>query len=114
MNDILRNQIKFISDNCELESPVIGDIDNIDYIIVKKSKKKQEIKVIFENYIIHPFNGFDFHDKFNNGKPPFDKVMYGEILRETEKMYYLRLHTETNIEKYWVGWCPKKSCTIIK
>ena len=62
----------------------------------------------FEDYIIKPYNGFDYHDKFNKGVPPPEKVMQGCIIKETEKMYYLRLHS-TFSNKTWEGWCPKKS-----
>ena len=76
-----------------------------------KDSIKNEVKVIFENYIINPFPGFDLHDKWNNGIKPYDKVMYGKILKETKGMYYFELHSETS-DKIWKGWCPKKSCTI--
>lgn len=65
----------------------------------------------FENYIVKPFQGFDFHDKFNKGIAPPEIVMSGYIDRETEKMYYLKLHS---LDKIWEGWCPKKSVTIIE
>lgn len=70
-----------------------------------------EIKVVFENYIINPFPGFDLHEKWNNGVAPYDKVMYGKLLKETKGMYYFELHSEVS-DKIWRGWCPKKSCTI--
>lgn len=76
-------------------------------------KREETTRVTFETYFITGFPGFDFHDKWNNGIAPFDKVMYGKILKETEKMYYFELHAETG-DKNWVGWCPKKSCTITK
>lgn len=70
-----------------------------------------EVKVIFEDYIIKPFEGFDFHDKWNNGIPPYSKVMYGKITKETPKMYYFEVHTDTSTNM-WCGWCPKKSCIV--
>ena len=70
-----------------------------------------EIKVTFSDYIINPFDGFDFHDKFNHGVKPYDKVMYGTIVKETEKMYYFRLHSAYS-DKIWEGYCPKKSCVV--
>ena len=71
----------------------------------------KEKTVIFENYIINPFPGFDLHEKWNNGIAPPEKRMFGDILKETAGMYYLSLHTETS-GKSWQGWCPKKSCVI--
>lgn len=69
------------------------------------------IKVVFADYIIKPFKGFDFHDKFNDGVPPYNKVMYGKIIKETPGMYYFEVRSETSNDM-WRGWCPKKSCTI--
>ena len=73
--------------------------------------KKEQKKIVFADYFVKPFDGFDFHDKFNNGTPPYAITMYGEILKETEKMYYVSVHSESS-DKLWVGWVPKKSCTI--
>lgn len=69
------------------------------------------VKIVFEDYIITPFNGFDFHDKWNNGVAPYSRVMYGKIVQETKGMYKFEAHSESS-DKEWVGWCPKKSCTI--
>lgn len=70
-----------------------------------------EKQFVFKDYIVHPFAGFDFHDKFNKGIAPPDLVMYGCILKETEKMYYIKAHTVEN-SKYWEGFIPKKSVTV--
>lgn len=75
------------------------------------NSKKREIKVIYENYIINPFDGFDLHDNWNNGKAPYAKIMYGEIIDETKGMYKFKVHSETSSEEY-IGWCPKKSCVV--
>ena len=66
---------------------------------------------IFEDYIIRPFEGFDFHDKFNNGIAPPEKVMVGKIIKETEKMYFIEAESLFDI-KTWKGWVPKKSVKI--
>lgn len=87
-----------------------SDFDTVTFIS-NGAQVCNEIKVVFEDYFITGFPGFDFHEKFNNGVYPFDKVMYGKIVKETEKMYFFELHTETS-DKKWCGWCPKKSCTI--
>lgn len=70
-----------------------------------------KIKVVFADYVINPFEGFDMNDRFNNGQPPYDKVMYGEIVKETPKMFLFKVYTETT-GKEWTGWCYKKSCQI--
>lgn len=66
---------------------------------------------IFEDYIIKPFEGFDFHKKFNKNIPPPAKIMQGQIIRETEKMYYIKVHTQ-DTSKMWEGFVPKKSCKV--
>lgn len=70
------------------------------------------LTVVFEQYIVHPYGTFDFHDKFNNGIAPPEATMQGVILKETEKMLYLNVHTSKGVA--WTGWCPKKSCKIVK
>lgn len=118
MNDIVKAQLEKLSDIPHTVDGVSrSDIpDKFDEIVFSKEtfdngNKDDTVRVEFENYIIFPFEGFDFHDKFNRGIPPYAKVMYGKILRETEKMYYFDLCSETS-DKHWVGWCPKKSCKV--
>ena len=82
-----------------------------EIIFYKKDNNQRYIKVTFENYIINPFEGFDFHDKWNNGIKPYSKIMYGKVVDETKGMYKFELHSESN-DKLWLGWCPKKSCRI--
>lgn len=65
---------------------------------------------LFESYFVKPFEGFDFHEKFNRGVPPPEILMEGEIIKETEKMLYIDCGAG---EKRWSGWCPKK-CVKIK
>lgn len=83
-------------------------------VFLKNGNKKliSEITVVFKDYIVKPYQGFDFHDKFNKGVPPPEKIMFGCILKETEKMYFLKLRTKDN-SKTWSGWCPRKSLEII-
>lgn len=100
--------------NTDNHNSVKGFNEPFTEIIFSKKKSSQsldEIRVTFEDYIIKPFDGFDFHDKWNNGQPPYAKVMYGKIVGETKGMYKLSVHSETST-KFWIGWCPKKSCKI--
>lgn len=115
MNDILKAQLnKLTAFNFTVDgqhTAVIPD-DFKEIIFFKNTEKPQDsICVVFEDYIVTPFDGFDFHDKFNHGNPPYNKVMYGNIEKETEKMYYLSVHSSTS-DVIWSGWCPKKSCKI--
>ena len=82
-----------------------------EIIFFKKEKEDNQINIVFENYFIHPFEGFDFHEKYNHNIPPYAKEMIGKIEKETEKMYYFKGHSLTD-SKIWEGWVPKKSCTI--
>lgn len=96
----------------------------------------------FADYMIKPFNGFDFHEKFNKGNITPLKFMQGQIMKETEKMYYIKakgfsmpskvcchclevINCDTVCNKckkqipvveniYWEGWTPKKACTIMR
>jgi hypothetical protein len=118
MNDILRKQLdllvdreKIIDGKSEKEIP-----DSFSEIVFKKQitvKSNFEIKVIFADYIVKPFPGFDFHDKFNGGIAPPNKKMFGKIIKETEKMYKFDLQSESG-SNHWIGWTPKKSVEVYK
>lgn len=82
-------------------------------MVVKKRDIDPIVKVVFADYVIRPFKGFDLHDKWNNGVAPPSQNMYGRIAQETSGMYRFELYDE-NCEKEWNGWCPKKSCVIIE
>ena len=117
MSDTVRQQLEkcknlqYIID----DDPNKDDFKNFNHIVFSKrdlNLNKNMVKVIFANYIVNPYNGFDFHEKFNNGIPPYSTTMYGTIDKETEKMLYFSGHSDSD-NKMWHGWCPKKSCTII-
>lgn len=44
----------------------------------------------FADYIIKPFAGFDFHKTFNKNNVTPLKYMRGQVIKETEKMYYIK------------------------
>lgn len=77
-----------------------------------KAQEKDGETFVFEDYFIKPFKGFDFHDKFNHGIAPPEKTMYGNIIKETEKMYYIKVESLFST-KEWTGWTPKKSVKIM-
>lgn len=147
MNKLVQEQLNLLSNNLSF---IVDDKNSsmipssFDHIIFKHSssslKDFEDRVIIFEDYIIKPFEGFDFHNKFNNGTPPPFKYMKGKVVKETEKMYYLDVKANVfksnfcnhclkkgtfdylcdNCSKLykdvcnvtWKGWCPKKSCTI--
>lgn len=114
MNQILKQQLmKLMTAHFEVDGKSEKGLPESfsEIVFFKKNKSINLIKVTFENYIINPFPGFDFHDKWNNGIKPYAKVMYGKIINETKGMYQFELHSESS-DKVWRGWCPKKSCTI--
>lgn len=114
MDDIVFQQlnriddIDFLVDGEKLDA-IPQSFNKITFL--RTSGVQNVITVEFENYIVEPFDGFDFHQKFNNNTPPPYKTMCGKVLKETEKMYYFDLKS-MNGDKSWVGWCPKKSCKI--
>lgn len=116
MDKILEDQLKKLTTaHFEVDGKTEKDFPESfsEILFLKKNKNNDLIKVIFENYIINPFPGFDFHEKWNNGIKPYAKIMYGKIIDETKGMYQFDLHSESD-NKIWRGWCPKKSCTIEK
>ena len=94
-----------------LEKDEQGNVISVTFSKDNNATDEEEYKVIFEDYFITGFDGFDFHKKWNNDIPPFEKIMFGKIEKETEKMYYLNVYN-TSHTKQWTGWCPKKSCKI--
>lgn len=117
MNNLIIQQLKMLE---TLEFQVDGKPskevpESFSIITFKKASnsviKKKEYVFIFEDYIIKPFEGFDFHKKFNKDIPPPEKQMVGVILRETEKMIFIQVRDNFNT-KTWVGWCPRKSVKI--
>lgn len=117
MNKILKEQLKKLTTaHFEVDGKTEKDFPESfsEVLFFKKSKiDANMLKVIFEDYIIDPFPGFDFHSKWNNNIKPYSKIMYGKIVDETKGMYKFELHSESS-DKIWIGWCPKKSCTIEK
>ena len=118
MNNTIKQQLEMLKTlEFEVDGVSVKDIPESFSEIVFKSTQK-EIKVdmektfIFEDYMIKPFKGFDFHDKFNQGVPPPEKTMKGIILKETEKMYYVKLSSYTS-NATWIGWTPKKSVRVM-
>ena len=118
MNNVLLDQLNRLIDNgrkAKIGGKYIDTIpETMDAVVFegKEAPAVKEVRVIFEDYFVHPYKGFDFHTSLNQTPPP-EKVMYGQIVRETEKMYAFSLHPEDSLE-LWVGKCPKKSCRVEK
>lgn len=114
MNEIIKEQLnKAINLPHAVNGQIIDYIpDDFDSILFNiQQTDGDEIKVTFAEYVINPFEGFDMHDRFNNGIAPYSKVMYGKILQETDKMYKFDLHSDVG-DNHWIGWCYKKSCYV--
>lgn len=121
MNKIIKEQLERLKEYvCEVDgkftSQITDDFTTVKFRDAKAAKvftpSANHITVVFQDYIITPYAGFDLHTKFNGGVAPPSKQMTGSVLKETEKMLYLNLVDSSGA--VWVGWCPKKSCSIIK
>ena len=66
-----------------------------------------------EEYIIHPYEGFDLHDNWNNGIVPTDKQMNIEVIDIMGKMIKV-FANGLNDKKVWEGWLPRKSIHILE
>jgi hypothetical protein len=114
MDDIVRNQLDMVSN---MKFTVDNDSEKglnepfSEVVFNKVSVSKDSIKVIFEDYFINPYPGFDFHERFHNKTPPYAQIMYGKIEKETDKMYYFKVHSDVS-SRIWEGYCPKKSCKV--
>lgn len=119
MNNVVKSQLELLSKTLEIQVDGVTSKDipeSFSEIVFLKSDKVMsdvtlEKVFVFEEYFYKPFKGFDFHDKFNNGVPPPEQTMQGFVLKETEKMFYLSVHTFDN-KRFWMGWAPKKSVRI--
>lgn len=68
--------------------------------------------IIVEDYIVHPFDGFDLHTQWNGGKVPTDNCMNIEVLEVMGKM--VKVHScGVNDRSIWIGWLPSKSIISI-
>lgn len=122
MNNILKSQLESLKNIPHSIDGKITEEMPLDFkeIIWSRTSTKDipqqnpltmEHTFIFEKYIVKPFVGFDFHDKFNRGVPPPNMVMKGYIIKETDKMYYIDVIGEGNT--HWAGWIPKKSVKVM-
>ena len=118
MNKLILEQLQMLK-NLEFQvdgKPSKEFPDSFSKVLFKHTgneelKDSSDKIIVFADYMVNPYEGFDFHKKFNSNNPPPEVVMYGVVLRETEKMYYLKLRTKDG-QKSWLGWSPKKSVRI--
>lgn len=118
MNNILKQQLDMLKSlDFEVDGKSVKDFpDSFSEVTFKRSNfntlvDNREITIQFMNYVLEPFMD-DFHNKFNKGNKPQELVMYGTILRETEKMNYILVHNMDN-SKVFEGWIPKKSMKVL-
>lgn len=72
-----------------------------------------------EDYIIHPFDGFNLHDNWNNGTHPNHLFMKCEVSQKMGKMIKLNTvgydyNNQLDTNDLWSGWLPEKSIKIIE
>ena len=122
MNNILKSQLETLKVIPHSVDNIITEEMPLDFKeivwnktsvnnIPKQNPLTIEHTFIFENYIVKPFKGFDFHDKFNRGVPPPSLIMKGFIIKESEKMYYIDVISDS--KNHWSGWIPKKSVRVM-
>ncbi|WP_300924666.1 hypothetical protein [uncultured Clostridium sp.] len=99
MNEYIEEQLKKTKTvsfyNKDGKQITLDNLKDKTYLIIKQkdfSNKQEDLLLFtFEDYLIKPFNGFDFHEKFNRGINIPLKVMQGRILRTVGKMYYIKV-----------------------
>lgn len=84
---------------------------NILFLKKNSVNADKELTFKFADYVFTDFMN-DFNKKFNKGKKPSNKIMYGVIIKETEKMYNIKVRNKENT-KTFEGWIPKKSVEIL-
>lgn len=99
MNEYIKEQLKktkavsFYDKNEKQIS--INNLNDQTVLIVKEknfeNKSEDLMLFTFEDYLVKPFDNFDFHIKFNKGINIPLNVMQGRIIRTIGKMYYLNL-----------------------
>ena len=73
----------------------------------------------FENYILHPSEGFTLHENWNKGVAPTSSIMQVKVLKIMGKMVQIsgtgyNMNTKTCTEDQWTGWIPIKSIHILE
>ena len=81
------------------------------YAVEHMNSNKMEVgksyKITVKKYMTEPATStFDFHDKWNNGKPMPLCIMQGEVIKETRGMYYMKLKSD---DISWTGWVIKSA-----
>ena len=99
MNEYIKEQLKktkaasFYDKNGKQIS--LNNLNDQTVLIIKQkdydSKKEDLMLFTFEDYLVKPFENFDFHIKFNKGINIPLTVMQGRIIRTVGKMYYVKL-----------------------
>lgn len=115
MNKFILEQLKntkvklpYYDDNTvELFIPKRNDIINDENIV------GINYKILLEDYIIHPYDGFTLHENWNNNVIPTDNIMNVEIIQQLGKMIKIS-GIGVNDNKVWSGWVPKSSIKIIE
>lgn len=118
MNNIIKQQLNMLKSlDFEVDGESVSDFpDSFSEVVFKRNidsnlNDNRELTIQFMEYVLDSFMD-DFHKKFNNGDKPSELVMYGTIIRETDKMNYIMVHNKDNT-KTFKGWIPKKSMKIL-
>jgi hypothetical protein len=89
------------------QDPMIPQVNH--YYIIKLS-----------DYLVHPYEGFDFHDRYNHGVVPNHVYMEVELVSVSGKLFQVRgvgYDLDNSLEyrnDYWEGFLPGKSIEFIR
>lgn len=114
MNKIIKEQLEKLT-NVVLPS---YDDNTTEIIIPKQDVEEIDFElnkyyhIELEDYIIHPFEGFNLHQNWNHNIIPKDKRMNVEVIQLMGKMIKITGVGENSLNT-WEGWVPKKSIKIL-
>ena len=99
MNELIEEQLKKTKAvsfyNKENKQVSINEIRDETVLLIREKNysdpKEDLVLFTFKDYLIKPFENFDFHEKFNKGKIIPLKIMQGRIIRTVGKMYYIKV-----------------------
>lgn len=120
MNPLIKKQLeklKFLIGRWDENTTKINILQNEAGSLYLKQGMCYLIKV--EDYIVHPFDGFNLHDNWNKGTHPNHIFMKCEVEQIMGKMvkvntvgYDYQNQLDTN--DIWSGWLPEKSIKILE
>lgn len=121
MNSIIKDQLQ------KCKCPNIPEFtDSTTDILIAKSNVPLDNPILvgnkylikFEDYIVHPYEGFTLHKDWNNNVAPSSIFMTVEVIKIMGKMIKIEGQNydddcKCNTSGSWSGWVPMKSIKLI-